>query len=67
MICRELPHFLLGPVAGVVVDTFDRKKVMIFSDLIRFTLGLGYLLVRSESTLWLIFVLVNHFFKRFPF
>jgi len=57
MICRELPHFLLGPVAGVVVDTFDRKKVMIFSDLIRFTLGLGYLLVRSESTLWLIFVL----------
>ncbi len=30
-----IPVFVVGPIAGVWVDRFDRRKVMIFSDLIR--------------------------------
>ena len=48
-----LPHFLVSPVAGVVVDRFDRRKVMIFADLGRAVLALGILLVRSPGTVWI--------------
>lgn len=30
-----IPVFVIGPIAGVWVDRFDRRKVMIFSDLVR--------------------------------
>jgi dTMP kinase len=32
---RLLPHLFFSPLAGVIVDRFDRKKVMIFADLAR--------------------------------
>ena len=35
MVFRTLPAFLLGPVAGVLVDRFPRKNVLITMDLIR--------------------------------
>ena len=35
-----VPVFLIGPVAGVYVDRWDRKKVMIISDIIRAVLVL---------------------------
>ncbi len=35
MVARTLPAFLLGPVAGVLVDRFPRKNMIIFMDLIR--------------------------------
>src|SRR5574339_1185267 len=44
-IARALPPFLLGPVAGVVADRFDRRKVLILSDLLRAGIVLGFLLV----------------------
>ena len=38
MVSRTLPAFLLGPVAGVSVDRFPRKNVIIIMDLIRLVL-----------------------------
>ena len=35
---------LAGPIAGVVLDRLDRKKVMIASDLIRCVVALGFIL-----------------------
>jgi MFS family permease len=35
MIARMLPSILLGPVAGVIVDRLDRKKLMIVADIAR--------------------------------
>lgn len=39
MIARLLPSIVFGPVAGVLVDRFDRKKLMFVADIVR---GVGY-------------------------
>lgn len=56
-IARLLPPFVLGPVAGVLADRFDRRRILIASDLLRAVVVLGFLLIRSESDIWLIYVL----------
>lgn len=38
----SIPRIVIGPFAGVLVDRFDRKKIIILGDLIR---GLGMLLI----------------------
>jgi MFS family permease len=53
-----LPALFLGPVAGVFIDRWDRRKVMIVSDLIRAALVLLMLLVQSKEQVW-IFYLAN--------
>ncbi len=35
MVARTLPAFLLGPIAGVLVDHFPRKNVLISMDVVR--------------------------------
>ena len=56
-IARALPPFLLGPVAGVVADRFDRRKVLVLSDVLRAGIVLCFLLVDRPERLWLLYVL----------
>jgi len=51
MVARMLPAFLLGPIAGVLVDRLSRKNVLISMDLIRilFVGATLYLLQTSEQ------------------
>jgi MFS family permease len=56
-IARALPPFLLGPIAGVVADRFDRRKVLILSDVLRSGIVLCFLLVDRPERLWLLYVL----------
>lgn len=56
-LARLLPPFILGPVAGVVADRFDRRKILITSDILRAVVVLGFLLVRNEQHIWLIYSL----------
>ena len=56
-IARALPPFLLGPVAGVVADRFDRRKVLILSDVLRAAIVLCFLLVDRPERVWLLYVL----------
>jgi len=44
LILRLLPIFLAGPIAGVVADRFNRKAIMVISDLLRCVLVLGLIL-----------------------
>ena len=56
MVVQFLPVALVGPSAGVVVDRFDRRRIMIAADVIRGVAVLGLLLVRTPSMAWLAFV-----------
>jgi len=58
MMAKLLPIVLISPIAGVMVDRIDRKVVMISSDLLRFVVVLGFLLIEDQSTLWFIYALV---------
>ncbi len=53
ILARLLPSLLFGAFAGVVVDRFDRRKVMIGADIGR---GLLYASMPFLPELWLIFV-----------
>jgi MFS family permease len=54
-IARHLPLFVFGPVAGVVVDRVNRRRVMIAADLARAVLALGFLAANRLSSLALIY------------
>jgi MFS transporter, DHA3 family, macrolide efflux protein len=56
-ICLALPQVTVGIVAGVYVDRWDRRRVMLVSDLLRAGLVLGFVLVGSIDTLWLLYLL----------
>lgn len=47
-----------SPIAGIVVDRFDRRRLMIGTDLIRAVLVLGFLLVDSVQWLPVMYVLI---------
>jgi MFS family permease len=54
-IVSTLPRLVLGSVAGVFVDRWDRKRTMIMADVLRVLLIAMLLLVRSRDWLWLIY------------
>lgn len=56
-LARALPPFLMGPLAGVVADRFNRKAVLITSDLLRALIVSGFLLVNGPDRVWLLYVL----------
>jgi len=44
MLSRAIPAAMTGPLAGVVLDRFDRKRIMMASDLIRAFVALAFVL-----------------------
>ena len=58
LVLQVLPQTFVGPAAGVVNDRVRRKHVMIIADLVRMAVVLAMLLVRSRSTVWLVYPLL---------
>ncbi|MCB0113153.1 MAG: MFS transporter [Caldilineaceae bacterium] len=56
-VVRMLAPFLVSPLAGVAADRFDRRKLLIITDILRAVIVLGFLLVRDASMVWLLYVL----------
>jgi MFS family permease len=56
-LARFLPLFLFSPLAGVLADRYERRYVMIASDLLRAATVLAFLLVREPGQVWLLYVL----------
>lgn len=54
-IAIAVPQLTFGLLAGVYVDRWDRKKVMVISDIVRAALVLGFLLVSSADRMWLLY------------
>ncbi|SES28229.1 Predicted arabinose efflux permease, MFS family [Lentzea xinjiangensis] len=51
-----LPPVLLGPVAGVLADRWDRRKLMIATDVLRALAVALLLLVRDPGDVWLVYL-----------
>ena len=56
MISTALPALLLGPLAGVFVDRWDRKWTMVGADLLRAIMVLALLLVRTSEQVWMFYL-----------
>jgi MFS family permease len=57
LLARFLPPLLVTPIAGALADRFDRKRLLIISDLLRVGIVLSLLLVQSADQLWLLYLL----------
>ena len=55
MLSRAIPAVAVGPLAGVLLDRFDRKQIMIASDLIRAVVALGFILALRGQDIWMLY------------
>ena len=67
MLARAIPAILAGPLAGVLLDRFDRKRMMIASDLLRAVVALGFILTVNRTETWLIYLLSGLLMAASPF
>jgi MFS family permease len=56
LIVQMAPIGIVGPLAGVVVDRMNRRRIMIAADLLRGCVILGLLLIRRADQIWLAYV-----------
>jgi MFS family permease len=45
-----------SPIAGVLADRYDRRRLMVIADVARVPVALAFLLARDPDTLWIAFV-----------
>lgn len=57
LIARAVPMLVAGPLAGVLLDRLDRRKVMIASDLVRAVVATGFILCLGQKSNTLLFIL----------
>jgi MFS family permease len=57
LIARAIPAVMAGPVAGVLLDRLDRKRIMIVSDLVRAVVALAFILAVPLGRTWLLYPL----------
>ncbi len=67
MLSRAIPAMLAGPLAGVMLDRFDRKRVMIASDLIRAVVAAAFILTVRHPRAWELYVLSGLLMLASPF
>jgi MFS family permease len=56
MIVQFLPYAVIGPMAGVVVDRVNRRRLMISADVLRGVVVLGLLVIRRADQVWIAYL-----------
>ncbi len=59
---RMLAPFVVAPIAGVFADRYNRKHLLIITDLVRAVIVLGFLFVQDANDIWLLYVLTTLLF-----
>jgi MFS family permease len=67
LIARAMPMVLAGPIAGVLLDRMDRKRIMITSDLVRAVVALAFLWGIPPGRTWLLYILSGTLMFASPF
>jgi MFS family permease len=58
MIVQFLPVAVVGPIAGVVVDRVNRRRLMIVTDLLRGCMVLALLIIHRPDQVWIAYVVM---------
>ncbi|MEZ4663732.1 MAG: MFS transporter [Caldilineaceae bacterium] len=58
-VLRMVAPFLVSLLAGVAADRYNRKQILIWSDILRGLVVLGFFLVREAGDVWLLYVLTT--------
>ncbi|MFP7469483.1 MFS transporter [Niallia taxi] len=53
---RMLPFLLFGPLSSMVAAKWSRKKVLLFTDIVRAFIAISFLFVNSKEDIWIIYV-----------
>src|SRR5580704_12799549 len=67
LISRAICAVLAGPIAGVLLDRMDRKRIMIISDLVRTVVAIIFILGIPLGRTWLLYVLSGILMFASPF
>jgi MFS family permease len=67
LISRAICAVLAGPIAGVLLDRMDRKRIMIISDLVRGVIAILFILGIPQGRTWLLYVLSGGLMFASPF
>jgi MFS family permease len=67
LISRAICAVLAGPIAGVLLDRMDRKRIMIVSDLVRAVVAILFILGIPLGRTWLLYVLSGILMFASPF
>src|SRR6266571_2178796 len=67
LLARGAAVMFAGPVAGVLLDRMDRRRIMVLSDLIRAVLALAFTLAIPAGRTWLLFLLSGGLMFASPF
>ncbi len=59
---RMLAPFIIAPIAGICAARYNRKHLLIITDLARAVIVLGFLFVRDASHIWLLYALTTLLF-----
>src|SRR5690242_34001 len=55
LLAGTVPMFFLTPIAGPVADRFDRRTLMILTNLFSAVVALLFILVKTEEMVWLLY------------
>ena len=58
VVLQVLPQFFIAPLAGVINDRVSRRRVMIFTDLVRAAIVLGMIVASARGHAWMIYLLL---------
>lgn len=59
---RMLAPFFVAPLAGIFADRYNRKNILIYTDIIRGIILIGYLFVKDKDDIWLLYILTTLLF-----
>ncbi len=67
MLSRAIPAVMAAPLAGVLLDRFDRKRIMLASDLVRAVVALAFVLTVHHRQSWVLYILSAMLMLASPF
>jgi len=67
LLARAVAVMIAGPIAGVLLDRMDRRRIMILSDLMRAAVAIGFIFAIPPGRTWLLYLLSGLLMFASPF